>query len=102
MKCLAKKQKKMETNVVTGDSEVDASANVVPNDTSDEDLQSLVDRMKSVVINESSLDNMKNDLRISRDYRCKMLLNAKTDLLESYPYFFTNIDLVCVIKLHCV
>lgn len=93
IKSLGRKQKK----TTTGESIVDGNANILTNNEStDEDMKHLIIKMKSVVIDESSLDNIKGDLRTTRDYRSKMLLNTKTDLLESYPYFFTNIDLVCV------
>lgn len=111
IKFLAKKQKK-KTNAtadamdsvagaVANDLVVDGNANVVlTSDIDDETMQDLVNRMKSVMINESSLDSIKIDLRTTRAYRIKMLIDKKTDLLESYPYFFTSIDLVCIIRLN--
>lgn len=50
--------------------------------------------MKSWTNDVSNLSSMKNSLRKTRDHRLKMLLDQKTDLLESFPYFFLNIYLV--------
>lgn len=61
----------------------------------DAESEVLVNKMKSLVIDESNMDDVKGDLRVQRSYRSKMLLNKRTDLLESYPYFFTHVDLVC-------
>lgn len=87
-----KKTQEVDLDAVTGDTQVDGNANLV---SADADMQNLIDQMKSVVIDDNNLEEIKADLRVSREYRCKMLLNPKTDLLESYPYFFTNVDLVC-------
>lgn len=106
-KSLARKQKTDNKKTVDGDVDaisddlqMDVNANLVPIDECDEDMQNLVNQMKSVVINDSNIEKIKLDLQKSREYRCKMLLDAKTDLLESYPYFFTNVDLVCYHSLH--
>lgn len=111
IKFLAKKQRKV-ANATTGansgqidglanDLGVDNNANVVPIDgCDDEAMKDLVNQMKTVVIDANNLDSIKADLRSTRFYRSKILLDKKTDLLELYPYFFINIDLVCISKLH--
>lgn len=93
IKWLAKKEK-----LAALDSQ-DENANVLsdnePEKTYDDETnQELVDKMKSLVIDENNLDGVKADLRATRDFRDRMLLNKRTDLLESYPYFFTNASLV--------
>lgn len=65
--------------------------------TSDEfvtEMSDLINDMKSWTISADGLDSIKTNLRKTRNYRKKMMLDGKTDLLESFPYFFVNIDLV--------
>lgn len=50
--------------------------------------------MKSLVVDEDALEVIKVNLRSTRTYRDQMLLDKRTDLLESFPYFFTNPSLV--------
>lgn len=57
-------------------------------DESELEAQNLIDKMKSMVIDNKDLETIQTDLRSSRAYRIKMLLNNRTDLLESFPYFF--------------
>lgn len=91
-KQVALEQQGENANDLPGD-----SAEELPQASAIEDAESevLVNKMKSLVIDESNLDDVKGDLRVTRSYRSKMLLNKRTDLLESYPYFFTHVDLVC-------
>lgn len=60
----------------------------------DQNMCDLINEMKSWTIDVSNLSSMKNNLRKTRDHRQKMLWDQKTDLLESFPYFFVNNDLV--------
>lgn len=57
-------------------------------------MTDLINDMKSWTISANGLDSMKTNLRKTRNYRKEMMLDGKTDLLESFPYFFVNIDLV--------
>lgn len=80
-----------------GDSDVSENNDEVVPTTSgeiDTKMRDLLNEMKSWAVDVSDLDSMKSNLRKTRDFREKMLLNNKTDLLESFPYFFVNIDLV--------
>lgn len=65
------------------------------------EMQSIVDKLKNMVIGENSLNSIKSDLKLTRDFRNKMLLNKRTDLLESFPYFFLDVDLVRKYHLVC-
>lgn len=60
----------------------------------DTELRDLINDMKSWTIEAGDLNSMKANLRKTRYHRQNMLLNEKTDLLESFPYFFLNIELV--------
>lgn len=77
---------------MSGDGIIDAT------DDDDDEGQGLVDKMKSLVIDENNLDVVKANLRVTREYRRKMLLNKRTDLLESYAIFFTHVSLVCTVQ----
>lgn len=62
----------------------------------DTTMRDLINDMKSWTIHANDIISMKTNLRKTRDYRQKMLLNEKTDLLESFAYFFVNTDLVII------
>lgn len=94
VKFLAKKQKQAAKRDENANELLESSANELSQTITDAESQELVDKMKSLVIDKNNVDALKDDLRATRSYRSKMLLNKRSDLLESYPYFFTNIDLV--------
>lgn len=60
----------------------------------EDEMRDLINKMKCHTINTSDLSVMKADLRNSREYRLKLLLNERIALLEYFPYFFVNVDLV--------
>lgn len=60
----------------------------------EDEMRDLINKMKCHTINTSDLSAVKTDLRKSREYRLKLLLNERIDLLEYFPYFFVNVDLV--------
>lgn len=81
-----------DTSVAENDDEESPTTN----DENDTKMRDLINDMKSWANNANDLDSIKLNLRKTRNYRKKMMLNKKTDLLESFPYFFVNIDLVSI------
>lgn len=57
-----------------------------------------IEILKSTVVSASNLDLIKTKLVSSTRYRLKMLENKSIDLLENFPYFFTNPELVRKLK----
>lgn len=53
-----------------------------------------VEMLKSTVVNESNMDLIKSNLKLTSQYRLKMLHDKSIDLLESFPYFFVDPKLV--------
>lgn len=59
------------------------------------DIAQLIDSMKTVLTTDpKNIDRLKNDLKITRETRVKLLLDGEVDLLETFPYFFVCPDLV--------
>lgn len=50
--------------------------------------------MKNMVANNGTIDEIKEKLKLTREYRRKMLADKTIDRLESFPYFFVSIDLI--------
>lgn len=65
------------------------------NNMTDDDMECLIDTMKTVLINdEKDVEALKKKLKITREYRNNMLLDKKMDLLETFPYFFIEAEMV--------
>lgn len=50
--------------------------------------------LKTTIVKPENMDIIKEKLRKTVNYRLKMLENKEIDLLENFPYFFTNAELV--------
>lgn len=63
------------------------------------DFNQEVTDLRSLVVNETNLNDFTEKLKITFDYRHKMLENKETDLLQEFPYFFTHAKLVIIMRL---
>lgn len=61
---------------------------------SDSDAAKDVDWLKSTVVNEKNMAEIKEKIKLTSTHRKKLLIDMSTDLLELFPYFFTNPKLV--------
>lgn len=67
-------------------------------DYSEYDAQNDFEILKSTVVNDESpiesLNFIKDKLILTQNYRTQILANMRTDLRESFPYFFVRSELV--------
>lgn len=52
--------------------------------------------LKTTVVDEQSMPYIKMKLIATAKYRSDMLAKMELDLLETFPYFFSNPELVCM------
>lgn len=58
------------------------------------DAQQEILQMKSMIVNEQNMPLIKKGLVKSMQHRLDMLQDGKIDLLENFPYFLSNPELV--------
>lgn len=46
--------------------------------------------LKSIVVNNDTIESIKQNVKQTRKYRYKLLLNKELNLKETFPYFFTH------------
>lgn len=63
-------------------------------DITDEDAQTELNALKSIVIDDTSIDLVMAKLRLTRKYRSKLLMDKNLNLKEYFPFFFTHPHLV--------
>lgn len=77
---------------------LNATASVSENEVDEETPTSCeenVEFLKCSVVNSENMDIIKSKLTATSEYRRKMIRdNHSMDLLEKFPYFFTNYELV--------
>lgn len=61
---------------------------------SDEEAKADIDFLKTILVNEENIGLIKEKLIATKSYRLKMMEELEIDLLEMFPYFFTNPSLV--------
>lgn len=64
----------------------------------EEQLKNDVAFLKTAIINGEQIETIKEKITSTMMYRVKMMNELKMDLLENFPYFFTNPELVCELK----
>lgn len=75
--------------------EKEKAANQTGNGTySDSDAAKDVDWLKSTVVNEKNMVEIKKKIKLTSAHRKKLLNDMSIDPLELFPYFFTNPNLV--------
>lgn len=84
----------MEINVNAIESQSEGIENIARSDTTEELARVDIEYLKTVVVNESSIEMIKDKLVSTAEYRSKMLDDKQTDLRIEFPYFFTHADLV--------
>lgn len=57
-----------------------------------------VEHLKSTKVNDGNIVAIKEKLKLTLVYRRKLLKDLSIDLLEYFPYFFTNPELVRIFK----
>lgn len=62
----------------------------IDNDSIMDDLDSL----KSTVVNKQNVDFIREKLKSTLNYRVEMMRDLSTDLLENFPFFFSNPEMV--------
>lgn len=50
--------------------------------------------LKSTMVDDSSIELIKEKLILTQNYRAQILLDMRSDIRESFPYFFVRSDLV--------
>lgn len=63
-------------------------------DSSDMVFKDLVESMKNMVVNNDTIDEIKEKLKTTREFRRKMLADKAIDLIENFQYFFVSLDLI--------
>lgn len=58
------------------------------------DAQHEIFQMKSMIVNEQNIPLIKEGLVKTMQHRLDMMQDRKIDLLENFPYFFSNPELV--------
>lgn len=58
------------------------------------DAQHEISQMKSMIVNEQNIPLIKEGLVKTMQHRLDMLRDGRIDLLENFPYFFSNPELV--------
>lgn len=61
---------------------------------SDEGAKADIELLKTILVNEVNMGLIKEKLIATKSYRLKMMEELDIDLLEMFPYFFTNPSLV--------
>lgn len=56
--------------------------------------------LKSTVVNDENIDMIQKKLVLTQNYRTQIMSNMKTDLKESFPYFFVRSELVSSFSTH--
>lgn len=64
------------------------------------DVQSAVNYLKKVVVNDENFPEIKKKLEETLDYRLKMLEAFEVDLRTEFPYLFTHSALVSIIPVY--
>lgn len=68
-------------------------------DKTDPNIEELVFALKNLNISKADTADLRNMLKQTFEYRQKMVQdNQNLDLLENFPYFFTNSELVSVLN----
>lgn len=90
------KTKKMEQSEKNSSLKtIQSSSNENANGLDDDAMHDLINTMKGILVNdEKNIQILKDNLRVTREYRRKILYDKNIDLLEKFPYFFVNTDLV--------
>lgn len=57
------------------------------------DLKDLIEKMKAIRVSDESMDEIKRNLRITRQYRQNLMSVMEVELIEAFPYFFADADL---------
>lgn len=50
--------------------------------------------LKTTILGEENIERIKKKLKATADYRTEMISDPNIDFLESFPYLFTNPELV--------
>lgn len=86
--------KKINENRVENNNELSIQQKVIENNDESENSEQDVQILKATVVNDASSLEIHSKLKSTLSYRTKMLENRSLDLLELFPYFFTNPSLV--------
>lgn len=78
--------------IVVQDEQIEIDPNTAKNE---------VDLLKEIIVNPQNMDVIKEKLRLTVKYRSEMVKNKSTDLLQCFPYFFTNAELVSISNSFC-
>lgn len=61
------------------------------------EMDALVESMKTIVITDANMPDLKQHLKTTRVFRDELLTNEEVDLLEMFPYFFVKPELVRIL-----
>lgn len=86
------RKKKNSRKAVDGSQEDDNTS--VRNPYSDVEAAKDVDLLKSMKVDEKSMETIMEKIKLTTSYRKKMMKDLSIDLLETFPYFFTHPKLV--------
>lgn len=56
-----------------------------------------IEFLKSAMVNEENMETIKEKLKFTLSYRLEMMKTPELDVLETFPYFFTNPELVRIL-----
>lgn len=79
----------------------DANGNLIASSSrTDDDCAADLEILKTLIVNEENMPQIEEKLFLTMEYRLKLLEIMEVDLLETFPYFFTDPKLVC--QIFCV
>lgn len=89
-------EKKRTSSESSGDSYVESSGDEITDEISTEDTRAkeMFEELKSMIVSDANRPEIEKYLKRCRQYRSSLLKNKETDLLECFPYFFSNPELV--------
>lgn len=65
-----------------------------PDQAEGQDMRDEFMLLRSTIVTDDTMNLIKDKLRMTAEYRLQLLEDQNLDLLENFPYFFTNPELV--------
>lgn len=93
----AEKKRSSSSAESSGESCADSSGDESNNNeisVEDARAKEIFEELKSMIVSDTNRPEIEKNLKRCRQYRSSLLKIKETDLLESFPYFFTNPELV--------
>lgn len=101
MQNLRTAEKKRSSHGISGETSEESSAESSGDETNTDEISTedphakeVFEELKSMIFSDTNRPKIERNLKSCRQYRNSLLKIKETDLLESFPYFFSNPELV--------